>query len=363
MCDCVTRYFDEAINFGHTCHMSKFKIVFLFLFIVSCSHAPKNAACTLSRRGGLDIGSGTTKMLIAKVNSCGPRIEEVVLRQTEKVDIAESLEKSNDNKISEAAANQEEKLILDFAQTVKREDATALGAATAAFRKAANGRGVVNQWSKASGIPIKVISQEQEARLGFEYARSAIGVAPETILVWDIGGGSQQMSYMENGKYRVAFPASASVEFKNFVITKVKRRNANSPNPMSSLEVNRALELAQQFAKSLPSPLVEKLRASQLSVVGIGGVHSKSILGQVKKDDSYTDDDLAIAIDKRRTLTDAELGKYAETQVTNMILVLGFMKELGVHRVRVVDADLTQALVLFPEILTEAGSSEHPLQF
>ena len=38
-----------------------------------------------------------------------------------------------------------------------------------------------------------MISQEEEAKLGFEGAVAQTGVDPDKALVWDTGGGSMQM--------------------------------------------------------------------------------------------------------------------------------------------------------------------------
>jgi exopolyphosphatase / guanosine-5'-triphosphate,3'-diphosphate pyrophosphatase len=344
----------------------RFQILFT-VFLLGCSHSapkpqlpPETPAepCTITTQAAVDIGSGATKMLIADVSSCGPTIKKVRWQKTEKVDYQESVEKTRKHQIGpQTEAKGLKALKLMTAQKAEYNYVKPMGVATAAFRKAGNGKKVLAHLSDATAMPLKIISQKTEALMGFEVARRQIGASPDGLLVWDIGGGSQQMTWMGKKDLNSVMGQTASVTFKDTILNTIKPNGheLHSPNPMSKLEVEHAIEAAQREARHLPPKLIARLRKGDFRVVGIGGVHAKSILPQITTENgAYTQYDLEIAIEKQRKLEDKDLGDYADTQVTNMILVLGFMKELGIKQIDVVDADLTRAILLYPALITQA---------
>jgi exopolyphosphatase/guanosine-5'-triphosphate,3'-diphosphate pyrophosphatase len=302
-----------------------------------------------SLQAAVDVGSGSTKMIIARVNSCGPKIEKIVWSKTEKVDYKESMKLGK----IEDATKLKGLAVLNQLVQVKKDYPfqNSRGVATAAFREATNGKAVVQWLNAQTGLNLQLISQKTEARLGFDLAQKKSGVAAEHMLMWDIGGASQQMMWLDKGVPHYFMGTVASVSFKDLII-KVLKPAAVSPNPMSKREVENALELAAKQARQLPPELKEKLREGLFRVVGMGSVHGKSLLKQTRRDETYTEEDLEQAIEHQRILTDDDLNSpFASTEVTNMILVLGFMRELGLHAVTAVDADLTEAVLLFPNEL------------
>lgn len=72
--------------------------------------------------------------------------------------------------------------------------------ATSAVREARNGDTFVRRLRRETGLPIEVISGMDEARLIFRAVRHAIGlVGPPTLLV-DVGGGSVELTLVEDGQ-------------------------------------------------------------------------------------------------------------------------------------------------------------------
>ena len=70
------------------------------------------------------------------------------------------------------------------------------GVATAAFRKASNGAKFLHRVRDEIGIKIFIISQEQEATMGFltACATSSSELMAQEIVSWDSGGGSFQLA-------------------------------------------------------------------------------------------------------------------------------------------------------------------------
>jgi len=66
---------------------------------------------------------------------------------------------------------------------------------TAGLRIAANGDAVVAAIEARSGIPIEVISGEEEGRLAYVAAKAGLGLNKGSLVVFDTGGGSSQFTF------------------------------------------------------------------------------------------------------------------------------------------------------------------------
>ena len=72
------------------------------------------------------------------------------------------------------------------------------------------------------------------------------------------------------------------------------------------------------------------------------------MLGQVNNHSSqYNQDDLHKTLERRIGLTDKEIGgNYSTTEISNLVLVLGFMKGLDINEISVLKINLTDGLLL-----------------
>ena len=66
---------------------------------------------------------------------------------------------------------------------------------TAGLRMASNGQEVVAAIEARTGVRVEVISGEEEGRLAFLAARSGLGLATGSLVVFDTGGGSSQFTF------------------------------------------------------------------------------------------------------------------------------------------------------------------------
>ena len=86
--------------------------------------------------------------------------------------------------------------LADVQQTQKIQRVLAI--ATSAVRDAQNQAVFVESFGRATGVTLEVLSGEEEARLG---ARTALHeLAPQSGVVFDLGGGSLQLSHIRRGK-------------------------------------------------------------------------------------------------------------------------------------------------------------------
>ena len=326
---------------------------FILSFTVACSMAPKSGNSTQSAceetRGSVDMGSGSTKALVAVVDFCQKKILKVTFSEQTPIGFKDSLEESKDGRFDAETLEEAQVKYSALIAAMKELGAKSIkSVATAAFRKATNGAEAAVQIAGSTGVPITIISQTQEAELGVQSAVVLAGVAPESVAVWDIGGGSMQMSYIKDGKLQVFEGDLASVSFKNAVIKDLQKKNpekVKSPNPLRA-QRDKAVKLAQAHASRTASDELKTL-SPNLKWLGIGGVWWHSVRKQSPENDSVvTTQEIEQSLKKRASLRDSEIGgNYAETEVTNLALVLGYMKALKIKEVQPIDAALNQGLL------------------
>ncbi|MGA2469368.1 MAG: hypothetical protein ABSG64_01590 [Solirubrobacteraceae bacterium] len=139
----------------------------------------------------IDIGSNTTRLLVAE--PADGRLREL-LRQRAFTRIGKGLR--NDDRIPLKKINE----VVGVVETQIRV-ARALGSetiravATAAIREAANQDALTGAIAERTGIDVEVLSDEDEARLAFVGATSALDQPPDgDIAVIDVGGASSEIA-------------------------------------------------------------------------------------------------------------------------------------------------------------------------
>ena len=156
----------------------------------STAPVPGGLRPLLVRGACIDIGSNTTRLLVADCDR--GRLSEV-LQDREFTQIVHG-------KLPDGSIAQDK--IDEVAQVVRRHHSHAidLGAvtvravATAAIRRAPNGRSLAAAVQDAIGLDVEILTGEEEARLAFIGAARTLGHEPAGELgVVDVGGGSSEL--------------------------------------------------------------------------------------------------------------------------------------------------------------------------
>ena len=153
----------------------------------------------------------------------------------------------------------------------------------------------------------------------------------------------------EQNKTEIFTGTLAAVTFKNRIIREIQKKDpktTNSPNPLGA-QFSNAVVLATEDAKAqVPNFFREK--AEKAHWIGIGGVLALSAQNQVKEGaDEFSQTALEQTLKKRAGLKDSQIeGDYATTEITNLALVLGYMKALKIEKVKTVEASLVQGWLL-----------------
>jgi exopolyphosphatase/guanosine-5'-triphosphate,3'-diphosphate pyrophosphatase len=325
--------------------------VFILCIVLLSGCASVAERVCIEQRTAFDIGSATMKMKTATVDPCRRAIIEIIQRKEVKVPFSENtrnqiLSRDIQNKgVGELQALKNEALT-QGAQNFA-------GVATAAFRHADNTPQFLADIEEKTGISIKLISQDEEAILGYLAALAHAKKPSENIVVWDIGGNSMQMIIKDGHQnYRVYRGHMASISFKNQIIEKIHRQSTGghaSPNPIGGKNLTAALEIAMTAASDVPDEIKKSIRQAETTVIGIGGVHNQSVRKQVGKNATYGREDLLKTLRYKLDLTDMQIGGYyADTDVSNLIMVLGFMKKLDIEEVHLMDVNLTDGVLIDP---------------
>ncbi|HEX5929341.1 MAG TPA: hypothetical protein VFY48_08105 [Solirubrobacterales bacterium] len=138
----------------------------------------------------IDIGSNTTRLLVAEpVDGQLKKVMEqrAYTRIGKAIDSEGAISAEKTDEVCEVVATQ-----VRLARELGAEEIRAV--ATAAVREAANGEQVAAEVGEAAGVPVDVLSDEEEGRLSFIGATKTLGHPVEgKIGVVDVGGGSTEV--------------------------------------------------------------------------------------------------------------------------------------------------------------------------
>lgn len=321
------------------------------LLLVTVSQTAWSKAC-LEKQGALDFGSGTTKAFAALVDVCEKKIIEVIFEDRLPLALNEALEKSPRKEIPTEIIEQALPQFQSMLQKMQAHDVKKIqGIATAVFRSAKNGPEVIARIGKALQVPVQIISQEKEAELGFWSAIAQKNLSvKDSIIVWDIGGGSMQM-YALRGKTTHIFQGDlASVSFKNKILEVLQFKDpklVSSPNPIGANK-DAALQIAKNHAYTHVSDFFKK-EAATARWIGVGGVLSMSVQRQTKKGSAeFTQAELDKTLRERVFLRDDEItSDYKISDISNLALVLGYMQALQIQKIETAQASLGQGLLFY----------------
>ncbi len=143
------------------------------------------------RRACIDIGSNTTRLLVAECD--GERLLEV---HQERSFTRIGQDQRSDGTISSSKQAEVVQVVAEQLQSARDLGALDVRAvATASIRRAANGQALIGAIADACGLAVKVLSEQEEARLAFVGAARTLGHVPAGDLgVVDVGGGSSEIA-------------------------------------------------------------------------------------------------------------------------------------------------------------------------
>jgi len=344
-------------------------LLLLSMVLAGNTSAQNNAPeCATKLRAVIDMGSGTTKLNLGEVEICKKTLKLVRFIEQESTR-AVPLEASKNPRgeipieAQERALTALRELRAEAGQWARKNGFDEFEVAvvgTHALRTARNRAAIMKQ-IEAAGFSIKALSHDEEARAGFAAVAGSplpLGCAKDSLLVWDVGGGSTQFVRAQKGKPALVKFDLGAENFRKKIRSTFKPPevadcpvNSGSPNPLGRDGFEKARRLVRQEARLN----LKKLQSQKACVVGIGGVHTKAVAAQIQKnwpalkacacpttgpcqsrENGYSKKELECLGKEFADKSDcaAEIkGPYAATSVSNLALILGFIDQLGVEQI------------------------------
>jgi exopolyphosphatase/guanosine-5'-triphosphate,3'-diphosphate pyrophosphatase len=292
-------------------------------------------------------------MKIAKVDKKTDKIVSIIFEKTVAVPYQKQLELSKDSTFNNDVMQEGIKSIKqlkDIANDYHAKKVVAV--ATAAFRSAKNGPELAEAIHKETGVEVDIIDQKNEGVLAFLAATSGKHYDPQHSVVWDIGGGSLQLTMQEHPDLLFVYEGTlASIPFKNYIIQNIQGKNANdvhSPNPLTAEQMDMAMDYAAQVSQEVDPIVKEKIKDNSTVVLAAGNLFNRGIKKLTGGKDTVTRDELIAILKSRAGKSDEDIneGKMSEVVLSNGLLVAGFMKGLGIDRIHFVDINNADGALL-----------------
>lgn len=319
----------------------------VFIFIVLLGSIPMAVIAETTTpivRAALDIGSGATKLRIAEIDLENNSIVKILETKSFPINYQESLSKSKENVFDKDVMDKGINALKESAEIAKKFGAEkVIAVATAAFRSAKNSEAYIQRIYSETGIEVNIIDQGLEGELAFKAVQSQFGVKPSNLVVWDIGGGSLQLTTVDHRGELVIYRGNeASIPFKNYVIEEIldqKISNVDTPNPLNIKEIMQASAHAQRLAQKVDDVIKEKIMNPKTVIVGVGNIFGYQVTSMFKQQKQFTRDSMVGAVANLAGKSDRDVGggDFADVYVTNASLILGFMEGLEIYKMHISD--------------------------
>lgn len=209
------------------------------------------------RLAAIDVGTNSVHMVIADVRRDG-RID-VVDRMKEMVRLGGDVFRTG--RLSAASMALATRTLGTFGRLARARGVKRLRAvATSAVREARNGAEFVERLRRATGVPVRIVSGPEEARLIVRAVLHAAGADERPRLMVDVGGGSVELALLERGRvtWLVSLPLG---------VARLDQRFFEYDPPLAR-EVKR---LERHLEEELGPWLARARRAGAEEIVGTSG--------------------------------------------------------------------------------------------
>jgi len=214
----------------------------------------------MGHRAAIDIGTHTARLLIATDPGPSGQFKSLV-RKRFYIRLAENFDYSKKKIIQSDAIDRTMNALHEFLNDIRVFNVDLTHAiATGVVREAANRGEFLRLIRNQTGLEVKLISGDEEARLMAKGVRHALGGQSSVFFVFDLGGGSTEFFFEDKGTQTVqSTPLGAMILTKKYLLSDPPKETQ-----IDSLAgyIDRCLE---KFVPDL------QLRQNQLSVTGTGG--------------------------------------------------------------------------------------------
>ena len=329
----------------------------------------------------LDLGTNNCRLLVARPEGDGFAVLDAFSRA---VRLGEGVEHSN--MLGAAAQARALKALRICAAKIRSHRvADARIVATEACRRAANGPGFVRRVAREVGLPMEIISAEDEARFAVAGCAPLIDPEAEQLLVFDIGGGSTELIWIDMSRtppsrreslIRTLAPSGGSSDFSANARAAAAHITdwISVPMGVSTLherfaslgdEVRRFGAMSHYFedhlARFIPYKATDRQAMSErLQIIGVSGTATTFgalHLGlphydRARVDGMWMDRDSAVAVAERlltegaARATNPGIGPgRAELLLSGAAILMTVLRSWPVERMRIADRGLREGML------------------
>jgi exopolyphosphatase/guanosine-5'-triphosphate,3'-diphosphate pyrophosphatase len=195
------------------------------------------------RTAAIDIGTNSTRLLIADIEPSSGEISELV-RRSEVTRLGDRVD--SNGCLSEQAMERTFLVLSTYRQLIDAHRCEAnMAVLTSAVRDASNGAGFQERIRETYGLDARVLSGEEEAQLTFIGAMSGCESSTEPVVVIDIGGGSTEfvVGHAHSGVFHASLQAG---------VVRMSERHIHSDPPLPEDLQRLAQDTRTIFLDGLP---------------------------------------------------------------------------------------------------------------
>jgi exopolyphosphatase / guanosine-5'-triphosphate,3'-diphosphate pyrophosphatase len=313
----------------------------------------------IETRAAIDIGSGSSNLKIAKVNTKTHKIVEKIFEKSIPVSYQKHLEKSTDQTLDQEVMHQGLAAMHAFKKITDEQGVKKVVAvATAAFRQAKNANEFAKKIEAQTGIHVWIIDQDLEGILAFEAAMATTDDIPSQSVVWDIGGGSVQFTTKTTtGEYVIQKGTFASIPFRNGLISEIQQKNVKmitSPNPVSESDFTEALKYIKKQTLDSNPYIMHKIKEPNTKILAVGSLFNYGIKPLINST-SVTQESLEEGVKSLLNKSDEQLdkGSFNDITVSDPLLILGYMKAYDIHNATILQVNNADGAISYPAFWTK----------
>ena len=270
-------------------------------------------------RAAIDVGSGSIKVTVAKVDSRNGEINKILYSEEHPIPFKRDIQVGGNSQLSDKIQTVAFEKLKDLKEELSVHRPTEWkGIATAASRQATNAREMYEKINRDLGIDISIISQNEEGRLGFATAAAVSKIPQEQLIAVDSGSGSFQVTTLIDNELSVIEGELGYIpSLETLMEIRGEKLDLNTPPaPVTLEEAKLLVQRMGDKMPTIPNAFTEKFQNTDPSIVGIGNENFIFAMGAtgVGKD-TFTKDELWDAITHYAGKPPEELTQFSKPEL------------------------------------------------
>ncbi|WP_273264856.1 hypothetical protein [Flexistipes sinusarabici] len=294
---------------------------------------------------GVDIGSNSFRLIIADVKD--DKILKIVHEERTITRLAEGLIETG--RLKKENIDHSVEVLSSFRKKINEFGVNKFKfVATSAVREAENASEFLDNLAK-KGIYISVIDGKYEGLLTFKGVNAAIDITGKNVLIFDIGGGSTELIFVDNGKVKTVESTELGVvklsnlyDFKKIVDGKtIAKVESNVKKVLGNFYFSK--EAVQKAAATAGTATTVAAIDMGLKDYDYRKVNGYTI--DISKIKSILKELAGMPFEKRTSVTGLEKGR-EDLIIGGIIIMLSILEIVGTNKVTISDFGVREGIVI-----------------